>query len=182
MIFGYARVSTSQQDHALQLDALKAAGVDEVITDTMTGTKTDRPGLDRLLDKAREGDTVVVWRLDRLARSMTNLLALVDTLQRRGVHLRSLHEEINTSTANGRLLLQFFGMMAEFEASLLKERTIAGLAAAKEQGRVGGRPRVMSDEQIAMASSLIAAGHNKTNVAKQLGVSRATLYRNLGDS
>lgn len=179
MIFGYARVSTNDQDHALQLDALNKHGVDEIITDTMTGTKRDRPGLDRLLDKAREGDQVVVWRLDRLARSTVDLLALVETFKQRGIGIKSLHEDISTTGASGKLVLTMFAAIAEFEAALLKERTMAGLAAAKAKGRVGGRPKSMTPEQIAMASDLVKAGHPKSEVAAMMQVSRATLYRNL---
>lgn len=179
MIFGYARVSTHEQDHSLQLDALKAAGVEEVITDTISGTTKSRPGLERLLDKIREGDTIVVWRLDRLARSLSNLLELVDTLAKKGVAIRSLHEDINTGTANGRLILQIFGALGEFEAALVKERTMAGLEAARAQGRKGGRKKSLTPEQVRMAKVLIADGVPKTQVADQMNVSRATLYRNL---
>lgn len=179
MIFGYARVSTNEQDHALQLDALNKAGVDEVITDTMTGSKKDRPGLTRLLDKAREGDTVVIWRFDRLARSTVDLLGLVDDLQKRGIHLRSLHEGIDTSGATGRFFLTMFGALGEFERNLMIERVNAGIESAKAKGRVGGRPKSMTPEQIKMARDLVDAGHNKTDIAEQMGVSRATLYRNL---
>lgn len=181
MIFGYARVSTDQQDHQLQLDALNGYGVDEIITDTMTGTKKDRPGLSRLLDKAREGDTIIIWRFDRLARSVIDLIQLVDDLQKRGIHLKSLHEDISTAGATGKFTLTMFGALAEFERNLLVERTKAGIEAAKAKGRVGGRPKSMTDEQIKMAKDLIAANHGKTQVAEMMGVSRATLYRALGD-
>ncbi|MGL5215842.1 MAG: recombinase family protein [Aeromonas hydrophila] len=179
MIFGYARVSTDQQDHQLQLDALNRHGVDEIITDTMTGTKKDRPGLTRLLDKAREGDTIVIWRFDRLARSTVDLLNLVDEFQKRGIHLNSLHEGISTTGATGRFFLTMIGALGELERNLLVERTRAGLEAAKAQGRVGGRPKSLNEEQRAMARSLITAGHGKTQVAEMMGVSRATLYRAL---
>ncbi|MGL4755328.1 MAG: recombinase family protein [Aeromonadaceae bacterium] len=179
MIFGYARVSTNEQDHALQLDALNKRGVDEVITDTMTGFKKDRPGLNRLLDKAREGDTIVIWRFDRLARSTVDLLGLVDDLQKRGIHLESLHEGISTTGATGRLMLTMFGALAEFERALMIERVNAGIESAKAKGRVGGRPKSLTPEQIKMARDLVDAGHPKAEVAATLGVSRATLYRNL---
>lgn len=183
MIFGYARVSTYEQDHTLQLDALHKAGVEEVITDTMSGTKRDRPGLTRLLDKVREGDVIVVWRLDRLARSLSNLLELVDTLNKKGVSLRSLHEEINTASANGRLILHIFGALGEFEASLVKERTTAALIAARERGRKGGRKPALTEEQRRMARAMIKDGIPKSDVAKHFGISRAALYRNLeGDT
>ncbi|APU00784.1 DNA-invertase [Aeromonas phage Asp37] len=179
MIFGYARVSTNDQDHQLQLDALNKHGVDEVLTDTMTGSKRDRPGLNRLLDKAREGDTIVIWRFDRLARSTIDLLNLVEELTKKGIHLVSLHEGISTTGATGKLMLTMFGALAEFERNLLIERTMAGIESAKAQGRVGGRPKSLTTEQIAMAKDLVAAGYGKAEVASQMGVSRATLYRNL---
>lgn len=179
MIFGYARVSTHEQDHALQLDALHKAGVEEVVTDTISGTKRERPGLDRLLDKVRAGDSIVVWRLDRLARSLTNLLELVDTLNKKGVSIRSLHEDINTASANGRLILHIFGALGEFEAALVKERTMAGLQAARAQGRKGGRKPSLNPEQRRMVRSLIKDGVPKTDICKQFGISRAALYRNL---
>lgn len=179
MIFGYARVSTADQNHQLQLDALEKRGVDEVITDTMTGSKKDRPGLNRLLDKAREGDTIVIWRFDRLARSTIDLLTLVDDLQKRGIHLESLHEGLSTAGATGRLMLTMFGALAEFERALMMERVAAGVEAAKAKGRTGGRPKSMTTEQISMARALVNAGHGKADIAAQMGVSRATLYRNL---
>lgn len=178
MIFGYARVSTVDQNHQLQIDALQAAGVDEIITDTISGGKKERPGLDRLLDKAREGDTVVVWRLDRLARSLSNLIQLVETLKGRGIGLRSLHEEINTNTANGRLMFHLFGALGEFEKSLILERTVAGLAAARADGRVGGRPPALNPEQSAMVRSLHGTGETSVRaLCEQFGISRMTLYR-----
>jgi DNA invertase Pin-like site-specific DNA recombinase len=179
MIFGYARVSTAEQDNAMQMTALNNAGVDEIISDKMSGTKKDRPGLERLLDKAREGDVIVVWRLDRLGRSMSNLLELVALLSERNITLKSLHENIDFSTANGRLQLHLFMMLAEFERSLLQERVMAGLAQAKAEGRVGGRPKSMTEEQLAMAKALVEAGHSKGEIAKQMNISRSTLYRNL---
>lgn len=181
MIFGYARVSTADQNHQLQLDALQAAGVDEVITDTISGGKKERPGLDRLLDKAREGDVIVVWRLDRLARSLSNLLQLVETLQARGIALKSLHEEINTASANGRLMLHLFGALGEFEKSLILERSAAGLASAKAEGRVGGRPPALSPEQQAMIRSLHRSGEIPAKALwEQFGISRPTFYRIVG--
>ncbi|MGL5285916.1 MAG: recombinase family protein [Aeromonas sp.] len=179
MIFGYARVSTTQQDPTLQIDALTAVGVDEIITDQISGTRRERPGLDRLLDKAREGDVVVVWRLDRLARSMKDLLELVETLKTKGVGLRSLHEDINTTTANGMLILHIFAALAQFEAALLKERTLAGLQAARAQGRIGGRKPALTPEQVKMVRAMQSAGISKMEICRQMGVARATLYRHL---
>lgn len=179
MIFGYARVSTDQQDHQLQLDALNKHGVDEIITDTMTGSKKDRPGLTRLLDKAREGDTIVIWRFDRLARSTVDLLNLVDDLQKRGIHLNSIHDGITTEGATGRFFLTMIGALGELERNLMIERVNAGVEAAKAQGRVGGRPKSLTEEQRRMARALVADGYSKTTIAEMLNVSRATLYRAL---
>lgn len=177
MIFGYCRVSTQDQTHDLQLDALKAAGVDEIITDTISGGAASRPGLDRLLDKAREGDTIVVWRLDRLARSLSHLIALVEQLKERGIALKSLHEDINTGTANGRLILHIFGALAQFEKELTHERVMSGLAAAKAKGKTGGRPPALTEEQKRMIQTLADDGISRETLATQFNVSRATIFR-----
>ncbi len=139
MLIGYARISTDDQTFDLQLDALKAAGCDaqRIYTDTASGAKTDRPGLTRAIDVAREGDTLVVWRLDRLGRTLPHLLQLVEELKRRGVGFRSLTESIDTTSPSGQLIFHIFGALAEFERNLIRERTQAGLAAARARGRVG---------------------------------------------
>lgn len=145
MLIGYARVSTTEQNVGLQLDALHAANVEQVFTDEgVSGSVSSRPELDRCIAHLRSGDTLVVWRLDRLARSLKNLLELVESLSARGIHLRSLTEAIDTSSASGRLILSVFGALAEFERSLIIERTQAGLTAARLRRAKIGRPVAMS--------------------------------------
>lgn len=183
MLIGYARVSTVEQNVGLQLDALQSAGVERIFTDEgVSGSVSSRPELDKCLEVLREGDTLVVWRLDRLARSLRNLLELVEALSQRGIHLRSLTESIDTSSASGRLVLSVFGALAEFERSLIIERTQAGLAAARSRGAKIGRPTAMSAGQVEQAKTLVGAGHRVSEVARTLGVGRSTLYRVLGES
>lgn len=180
MLIGYARVSTAEQHVALQLDALGVAGVEQVFTDEgVSGSLSSRPELDKCLAMLRSGDTLVVWRLDRLARSLRNLLELVESLSNRGIHLRSLTEAIDTSSASGRLILSVFGALAEFERGLIIERTQAGLAAARLRGARIGRPAAMNAGQVEQARTLIGAGHRVPDVARTLGVGRSTLYRAL---
>ncbi|OHU35713.1 hypothetical protein BKG80_23455 [Mycobacteroides chelonae] len=183
MLIGYARVSTVEQSTALQLDALHGAGVEQVFVDEgISGSVASRPELDRCLAHLREGDTLVVWRLDRLARSLRNLLELVESLSQRGIHLRSLTEAIDTSSASGRLILSVFGALAEFERALIIERTQAGLAAARSRGARIGRPAAMTTGQVEQARTLVSAGHRVSEVAESLGVGRSTLYRVLGEA
>ncbi len=181
MIVGYARVSTDDQTLALQLDALQAAGCEKVFRDTISGTKTERPGLTKALDHVRNGDMLVVWRLDRLGRSLSHLIELIQTLEGRGVGFKSLTEQIDTTTSSGKLIFHIFGALAEFERNLIRERTMAGLRAARARGRKGGRPKKPNtDTKIAMAKQLHADPTNSiTDICKTLGVSRATLYRYL---
>lgn len=177
---GYARVSTLEQDEALQLDALKAAGCDKVYVDKASGTLERRPALDLMLDQLRAGDTVVVWRLDRLGRSLRHLIEVFQDLENRGVAVRSLTESINTSTPGGKLVFHVFAALAEFERDLIRERTLAGLAAARARGRNGGRPTVWTDEKLATAAAMYASGdHDVAAIARVLGVSRASVYRGL---
>jgi DNA invertase Pin-like site-specific DNA recombinase len=181
-LIGYARVSTADQEPALQLDALKAAGCVKVFTDKASGALDRRPQLDRLLDQLRPGDTVVVWRLDRLGRSLRHLIALSEDLQERKVCLRSLQESIDTTTANGRLFFKIMGSLAEFERDLISERTKAGLEAARARGRKGGRPPVMTPQKVKVAREMYAAReHTVEEIAKIIGVSRKTVYRYLAD-
>ncbi len=181
MIVGYARVSTDDQTLALQLDALQAAGCEKVFRDTISGAKTERPGLSKALDHARNGDMLVVWRLDRLGRSLSHLIELIQALEGRGVGFKSLTEQIDTTTSGGKLIFHIFGALAEFERNLIRERTMAGLQAARARGRKGGRPRKPNtDTKIVMAKRLHADPNNSiADICKTLGVSRATLYRYL---
>lgn len=179
-LIGYARVSTTSQDDALQLDALDAAGCAKVFRDTASGKLDERPGLGQALDYLRADDTLVVWRLDRLGRSVQHLTATVAALGERGIQFRSLTEGIDTSTAAGKLVFHIFASLAEFERSLIVERTRAGLDAAAARGRRGGRPAVLTDEKAEAARGLIAAGKSVTEAARVVGVSRATLYARLG--
>lgn len=178
---GYARVSTDDQDLSLQLDALQSAGCTKIFRDTASGAKADRPGLTQALDYVRPGDTLVVWRLDRLGRSLTQLIALMAQLQERGAGFRSLTEQIDTTTSGGKLIFHIFGALAEFERNLIRERTMAGLQAARARGRQGGRPKLLdTDRKVQMARQLHRDPMNSIeDICKTLGVSRATLYRYL---
>lgn len=183
-LIGYARVSTEDQRLDLQLAALEAAGVApaDVWTDKASGIKSDRPGLAGALKACRAGDVLVVWRLDRLARSTAELLKIADQLGARGVALHSLTERIDTSGAGGRLVFTVFAAMAEFERNLISERTRAGMKAAREKGRRGGRPTKLSDRQLGMIERLLAdAQTTGQQVADQFGVHRSTMYRALDD-
>jgi DNA invertase Pin-like site-specific DNA recombinase len=181
-LLGYARVSTGEQDPSLQLDALNAAGCLKVFTDRASGALDRRPQLDRLLDQLRPGDTIVVWRLDRLGRSLKHLIQLIEDLGDRGVGFRSLTEGMDTTTSGGKLVFSIFGALAEFERSLIRERTMAGLAAARARGRVGGRPPVMTPEKVKVARHLYQARElTVEEIAKTIGVSRKTVYRHLTD-
>lgn len=177
-LLGYARVSTDLQDPGLQLDALAAAGCDRVWTDYASGTTAGRPELAAVLDYARPGDVLVVWRLDRLGRSVQHLVATVADLGRRGVELRSLNEGIDTTTATGRLTFHIFAAVAEFEADLIRARTVAGLDAARARGRTGGRPSVITPERARLIDDLLARpGATVAGAARALGISRASIYR-----
>ena len=178
---GYARVSTTAQDEALQLDALQRAAVDRIFVDRASGSLTDRPGLTSALECARPDDSLVVWRLDRLGRSLRHLIDTVQDLEQRGVALVSLTEALDTTTPGGRLVFHVFGAMAQFERELLRERTMAGLAAARERGRVGGRPTVWTEAKLKTARSMHdSKEHDVATIARVLGVSRASVYRALG--
>jgi DNA invertase Pin-like site-specific DNA recombinase len=179
-LLGYARVSTSEQDASLQKDALKSAGCLKIFTDRASGSLDRRPQLDRLLDQLRPGDTVVVWRLDRLGRSLKHLIQLIEDLDEKGIGFRSLTEGMDTTTAGGKLIYSIFGALAEFERSLIRERTMAGLASARARGRVGGRPPVMTPDKIKVARQLYDAQDlTVEEIAKTIGVSRKTVYRHL---
>jgi DNA invertase Pin-like site-specific DNA recombinase len=183
MAFGYARVSTTQQDEALQRDALEAAGVDRVYVDQASGATESRPALDDMLGQLRPGDIVVIWRLDRLGRSLRHLIDLVADLEQRAVGLRSLTESIDTATPAGKLIFHVFAALAEFERDLNRERTHAGLAAARARGRVGGRPTGWTPEKLRTAWDMRANGeHDIASIARVLGVSRASVYRAFKDT
>ena len=178
--FGYIRVSTTDQNPQLQHDALNQAGCDQLFVDHASGKTEDRPGLDALLSQLRAGDTVIVWRLDRLGRSLRHLIDIAADLDRRGVALVSLRENLDTSTPGGRLIFHVFGALAEFERDLIRERTTAGLAAARARGRTGGRPTVWTPAKLATARAMRASGeHDIATIARVLGVSRASVYRAL---
>lgn len=183
-LIGYARVSTDDQRLDLQLAALAGAGVrdDDVWSDKASGLRSDRPGLAGALKACRRGDVLVVWRLDRLARSTAELLKIGERLQAAGVGLRSLTEHLDTSTATGKLIFTVIAAMAEFERNLISERTRAGMKAARDRGRRGGRPAKLTDRQLGMAELLLAdPGTTAQQVAEQFGVHRGTLYRALRD-
>jgi len=181
MLVGYARVSTFEQTLDLQQDALKKADCKEVFTDTVSGSVVERPGLHNALLYLREGDTLVVWRLDRLGRSLKHLIETVTGLHERGIGFKSLTENIDTTTSTGKLIFHVFGALAEFERDLIRERTLAGMQAARARGRQGGRPaKLTSASQLAMAKNLWADKSNSIEeICKTLHVSRATLYRTL---
>lgn len=177
MLIGYARVSTQDQNPELQLDALRAGGCEKVFEEKASGAKRDRPELAEALKYMRTGDTLVVWKLDRLARSLKQLIETVEELEKQGIGFRSLTESIDTTTANGKLFFHIFGALAEFERSIIRERTIAGLASARARGRVGGRPRALSEADIAKAKAMLRdPGITAQQVADTLGVSLSTLY------
>lgn len=179
MKIGYLRVSKQEQNEALQADALKEAGCEKVFTDKMTGSKFERDGLGEALAYLRSGDTLVVWKLDRLGRSLQHLITTLNTLQERGIGFISLTENIDTTTPGGKLIFHLMGALAEFERDLIRERTNAGLAAARARGRVGGRPRrLATNRKVALARRLFADPHHSiSEICSTLGISRSTLYR-----
>jgi DNA invertase Pin-like site-specific DNA recombinase len=180
VLVGYARVSTEDQNPDLQRRALKEAGCKKVFEEKASGAQRDRPQLTAALDYMREGDTLVVWKLDRLARSLKQLIETIETFDERGTHLLSLTEKIDTSTPSGRLVFHVFGALAEFERGLIRERTLAGLASARARGRVGGRPKSLSETTLRAAKAMLQAGEmTVTEIAQQLDVSPSTLYRYL---
>ena len=178
---GYARVSTTDQDPALQLDALAAAGCAKVFEDRASGARADRPGLRGALDYAREGDVLVTWKLDRLGRSLPHLIETVAGLERRGVGFRSLTEAVDTTTPGGRLVFHLFAALGQFERDLIRERTRAGLTAAAARGRKGGRRPVVTEEKLRRALALIAKGLNVRDAAVRLKVGKTALYEAMRD-
>jgi DNA invertase Pin-like site-specific DNA recombinase len=180
MHIGYARVSTQDQELSLQLDALQQSGCKKIFTEKASGAQRDRPELKAALDYLRPGDTLVVWKMDRLARSLRQLIDTFEHLREREIGLRSLTESIDTTTPGGTLIFHIFGALAEFERSVIRERTQAGLAAARSRGRVGGRPPALNEANLAIAKTLLRDPKiTVEEVAKTLSVSPATLYRHI---
>ena len=178
MKLGYARVSTDDQNLNLQRDALKNAGCERIYEEKASGGKTDRAELTHLLENVRSGDTVVVWRLDRVGRSLKHLIAVIEQLESLGVGFQSVTESIDTTTPGGKLIFHIFASLAEFERALIRERTRAGLAAARARGRQGGRPAVLDANKQRIAQSLRNdTSQSITAICKTLGISRATFYR-----
>lgn len=177
MKIGYARVSTGDQSLDLQIDALKKAGCDEILTDIASGVKADRPGLRDAFRFLREGDTLIVWKLDRLGRSISHLIQMMQEIDKRKAIFHSLQESIDTSTSMGKLIFHFTGALAEFERSLIRERTNAGLLSARARGRMGGRRPVLTEKQIVRMKELYNEGKSTASeIAKIFGCSRTTLY------
>lgn len=177
MLIGYARVSTADQNLTLQHEALSKAGCEKIFEDTISGTKVDRPGLAKALEQVRAGDTLVVWKLDRLGRTVKNLIDFTEQLHTDGVGFRSLTDQIDTTTPAGRFFFNIMAALAQMERELTIERTHAGLAAARAKGHLPGRKRIMTESKIAAATKLLADGTPPADVARDLGVSIPTLYR-----
>lgn len=180
MLIGYARVSTREQDTALQVQKLEAAGCEKIFVEKASGAKRDRPELASALEYARPGDAIVVWKLDRLARSLKQLLETVEGLEARGVGFRSLTESLDTTSPGGKLVFHIFAALAEFERGIIRERTMAGLDAARASGKTLGSKPKLTDKDIAAARSMIDSGELTIGeIAEKLGVGRSTLYRRL---
>jgi len=177
MLIGYARVSTHDQNLDLQKDALKQTGCEKIFVDEISGATAARPGLERALEMAREGDVLVVWRLDRLGRSLKHLIELVGDLEERKVGFRSIQEAMDTSSSGGRLIFHVFAALAEFERNLIRERTNAGLAAARARGRKGGRPKKLDEKKRKLAVSLYKERkHSVDEICQMMGIAKPTLY------
>jgi len=182
MKYGYARVSKEEQNPALQMSALKKAGCEKIFKDELSGATTNRPALLRCLKKLERGDTLTVWKLDRLGRSLRDLITMLDDLKKRGVKFRSITEAIDSDTPTGRAMWQMIGLMAEFEHSIISERTRAGVKDAQGRGVKFGRKRKLTEVQIAHARKQIDAGQRREDVAALFKVDRTTLYRVLSNS
>jgi DNA invertase Pin-like site-specific DNA recombinase len=180
VLVGYARVSTAEQDATLQLDAFRAAGCAPLFEDYASGAKTDRPGLVEAIAYVHAGDTLVVWKLDRLGRSMAHLIDTARKLEAKGVGFRSLTEGVDTTTPGGTLIFHLFGALAQFERDLIRERTLAGLKAAETRGRKGGRKPAVTPDKLARAKALVASGLTVREAAARLKVGKSTLYNALG--
>lgn len=183
MRIGYARVSTDDQNLSLQLDALAKAGCDKIYEDRMSGAKAARPGLQLALEVARAGDLLVVWRLDRLGRSLKDLIEMVSQMEARGVGFQSLQESVDTTSSGGKLIFHIFGALAEFERQLIRERTQAGLTAARARGRRGGRPKALEPTKRQLAVKLYhAKEHPVDEICRMMGISKPTLYKYVAES
>ncbi|WP_394564454.1 DNA-invertase [Pantoea sp. SGAir0180] len=179
MLIGYVRVSTNDQNTDLQRNALQSANCEQIFEDKISGKTSERPGLKRALRMLKEGDTLVVWKLDRLGRNMRHLVMLTEELRERGVNFRSLTDSIDTSTPMGRFFFHVMGALAEMERELIVERTRAGLTAAREKGRIGGRRRIMTPDVVERANRMLMNGATRYQVALVLDISVKTLYRYL---
>jgi DNA invertase Pin-like site-specific DNA recombinase len=180
VLAGYARVSTAEQNLDLQKDALTKAGCEKIFTDVASGAASEREGLKEALDYVRSGDVLVVWRLDRLGRSLQHLLETINGLQERGIGFKSVSESLDTTTSGGKLVFQIFGALAEFERNLIRERTRAGLDSARARGRLGGRPRLLDPNKAALAKKLYEEkNHTIEEICELIGVSKPSLYHYL---
>jgi len=178
MKIGYARVSTTDQNPELQLDALRQAGCEKIFQDKISGSKADRPGLSEALDYLRKGDCLVVWRLDRLGRSLKHLIQVIDDLDKRKIGFASIMEGFDTTTSGGKLVFQIFGALAEFERNLIRERTMAGLSAARARGRLGGRRKKLTETQVEVLKEMYAGKkHSVQYLCDFFEISKPTLYR-----
>ena len=177
MLIGYARVSTQDQNLELQRSALEQSGCSKIYEDQISGVRADRPGLKLLLEVLREGDTLVVWKLDRLGRSVKSLVDMITKLSEQNIHFKSLTDNIDTSTPSGRFFFHIMASLAQMERELIIERTKAGLLIARQQGRVSGRKRLMTEKKVEAAKLLLAKGMAAKEVAKTMGVSIPTFYR-----
>lgn len=180
MKLGYARVSTLDQNPNLQTDALSAAGCERIFIDKVSGARSERPELNRLKEQLRKGDTLVVWRLDRLGRNLKDLIKWIEQLENDSIAFNSLQENIDTSTSSGKLFFHIFGALAEFERNLIKERTMAGLSAARARGRVGGRPQKLNPKQVELAKDMYQSKkYTIQEICDQLNITKPTLYKYL---
>lgn len=177
MKIGYARVSTFEQSLDLQIDDLKNEGCDHIFTDKISGSKSDRPGLNKMLEMLRTGDTVIVWRFDRLGRNLKHLLILVDDFKQKGVQLKSIREHIDTNSANGQFFFHMIATMCEFEREIIRERTLAGLATARSRGRFGGRRvKFNADKQAIVCELYNSKNFTLNKISEMMGISVPTIY------
>jgi DNA invertase Pin-like site-specific DNA recombinase len=182
MLIGYARVSTDDQNLNLQRDALQQAGCRRIYEDRLSGVKAARPGLEKALEVARCGDVLVVWRLDRLGRSLKDLINMMETLSEQGIELHSLTESLTTTSSSGKLIFHLFGALAEFERNLIRERTQAGLSAARARGRKGGRPKALEPAKRQLAVKLYEERqHSIGEICRLMGISKPTLYHYIAE-